>query len=116
MKFIVDRTSSWHNEKPCKEAKRQSFTYLDHRTCKTLKEARESGRIPEFFESGTNHREEDGMIVRDIGKIKYYTIELNSMDELTQFIDKYGEVVISAFNGIKENVKYKIEIYDSWRE
>ena len=37
-------------------------------------------------------------------------IDINSLDELIKFVDKYGEIVVST-----ENDPY-IEIYDTYRE
>lgn len=57
---------------------------------------------------------------------KIYTIDINTIDELLEFIDKYGRVIIAE--SIKDmgyydylepqpyTEKYFIEIYDDWRE
>ena len=41
-----------------------------------------------------------------------WIIEINSLDELIQFSEKYGELIITGnYKGLKE-----IEIYDDYRE
>lgn len=44
---------------------------------------------------------------------RWWTIELNNLDELMEFCSEYGEVIISP----KCNSPYyRIEIYDGYRE
>ena len=40
-----------------------------------------------------------------------WIIELNSIDELLKFVDKYGDLVLQFFDN-----RYEIEIYDGYRE
>lgn len=118
MKFVVRRTSEWDDEvSPCKEAKRDSVVRVETRTCLSPEEfdkrfAKQEGK---WFSVGTNHRvNEKGLIVRDNGLIDVWSIELNSLEELVDFVDKYGEIVV----GVDwHNQDYKaIEIYDDYRE
>lgn len=49
----------------------------------------------------------------------YNIVEINSLDDLMKFIDKYGKIVISKkydFIKTKPEHNYEIEIYDYWRE
>ena len=42
-----------------------------------------------------------------------WTVEINSLDELIQFVEKYGTVIIDrSYDG----KAFVLEIYDTWRE
>lgn len=125
MKFIISRTSVWDygewKDIECKEAKRilQPLTYLDYRSVKTLKEAKQerySHWANDWFKHGENHREEKGMVVRDLIKRDHYRreVEINSLEELIKFKEKYGEIIITT--GSYEEYPHQIEIYDGYRE
>ena len=118
MKFVVYRTSSWNNEiSPCEEARRDSIVRVETRTCLSPEEfdkrfAKQEGT---WLSVGTNHRvNERGWIVRDREMIDVWSIEINSLEELADFVNKYGEIVI-GFNCNNQEYKY-IEIYDDYRE
>lgn len=118
MKFIVSRTSVWdEKQQPCEEAKRESVPYVESYNCKTPEEFDKSGvmrREGSWLSVGTNHRvNKKGYITRDNGMRDVWSIEINSIEELIEFVDKHGEIVIQdAFcSDYKE-----IEIYDDWRE
>jgi len=116
MQFIVTRTSDWLG-KPCDEAKRATATYLDYRRAKSLEEAQTKSWFKEWYDSTTNHRvdPEYGVVVGEAKeKDDVWVIEINSLDELLQFIRKYGQVVISECP--YKEYPYEIEIYDTWRE
>lgn len=54
----------------------------------------------------------DSIVVDDM-TINVWFIEINTIEELTNFVDKYGDIVIADSN----LGEYKeIEIYDTWRE
>lgn len=112
MKFIISRTSAWEG-RPCKEAKKEKLTHLDYRTVKTLKEARKHKVMNSpisWFANGQNHREENGMVVRDM-EFEYWTIECENILDL---YDRYGSLVIQD-SECKE-YPIEIEIYDGYRE
>lgn len=118
MKFIVSRTSDAFSRKPpCNEAKRDKIVRVDTRTFPTPEEfdLRRSAIEGKWFDVGTNHRiDERGYITRDNGTIEVWTIELNSLVDLIDFCDKYGDAVIQP---CCFNKSYKeIEIYDDYRE
>ncbi len=118
MKFIVYRTSSWGRDMPpCAEAKRDSIVRVETRTCLSPEEfdkrfAKQEGK---WFSVGANHRvNEKGYITRDNGTWDVWSIEINSLEELVDFVNKYGEIVI-GFDYNNKEYKY-VEIYDDYRE
>lgn len=46
--------------------------------------------------------------------LKTYTVEINSLEDLIEFIDKYGDIIISK--PYNKSRPYVIEIYDAWRK
>lgn len=116
MKFTIRRTSGWEDEKPCEEATPCEVTRVDIRSLKTPEEFdnRLGLREGKWLENGTNHRKIDGHIARDMGTVKCWAIELNSLEELIALYYKYGELVIATNMWDKETPS--IEIYDDYRE
>ena len=117
MLFQVTRTSAWYEDKPYDKCIQIKLTKEDRRTFRTPEEydercAKHSGK---WFDFGTNHRVEDGFIVRDLGTEDVWAIEINSLEELLAFgAEVKQELVIGT-----SYVDYKtpmIEIYDDWRE
>jgi hypothetical protein len=97
MKFIVTRrvSSIGDEEKPCDEAKRQALTPLDYREVETLEEAKKKVWFKEWYESGTNHREEGGRVVCEKKeKEQRWVVEINSLEELMDFQSKYGDIIV----------------------
>ena len=118
MKAIIRRTSILGDAKPCDEAKPAQATLQDWRTLKTLDEARKHKFLgEEWFKEGTNHREEKGMVVRDLPCQKVWAIEINSLDDLIALHLKYGDIIITG-DGDDEYKEYplQLEIYDDYRE
>ena len=118
MKFIVSRTSQWDDENPpCEEAKRDSVVLVETRALYTPEEfdKKFAQREGKWLSVGTNHRvNEKGYITRNNGTIDVWLLELNNLEELVEFVDKYGEIVIGTD---WRNKDYKsIEIYDDYRE
>jgi hypothetical protein len=115
MKFQISRTSVW-NGKPCDDAKKETLTRLDWRTFKSLDEVRKAAYAGVYWlEEGSNHREENGMVVRELEQ-EVWTIEINSLEELLNLSDSYGPLVFeSATNEYKPSLG-RIEIYDDYRE
>ena len=116
MKFLVTRTSDYSDEtQPIEEARLVETTHIDRRTVKTLEEAKNAHWGTYFFASGKNHREENGMVARDMDK-KYsdWEIEITNLRQLIGIIKKYGEIIISSSN--VKGYEYEIEIYDGYRE
>ncbi len=116
MKFIVHRTSDWlEKNAPCKGAKLDEYIYIDRRTVKTLKDARKYWWGEEYLNNGTNHREEYGMIARDLKPVKKWTIEIYSLEDLLKLQKKEGNLIIHDIDDLK-GIELGIEIYDDYRE
>ena len=118
MKFIVSRTSMWGEGKsPCEEAKRDSIVCVETRTLYTPEafDERFAKREGKWLSVGTNHRvNKKGYITRDNGMIDVWYVEFNTLEELIEFCNKYGNVVIEDYMW---NEEYKeIEIYDDYRD
>lgn len=116
MKFIVRRASQWGDAKPCDEVCHEIITRVDTRYCFSPEEY-DAGHVGErkWLEAGSNHRyNSEGHIQRDYGTVDVWTIEINTLEELMKFINKYGSVVIGD-NYQNENYK-EILIYDDYIE
>ena len=86
MKFKVRRTSEWDVDvQPCKEAHQETFVSIDLR----------------------------GKIARDFDAIGWF-IEINTLEELLKFREKYGDLVLTKHYLNPEIVE--VEIYDDYRE
>lgn len=108
MNFVVSRKrmSVTENQKPCEEAKELELTPLDCRTVGTIEEAKGKIWYKEWLEGGENHREENGMVVCDKKeKSKQWVVELNTLEELLAFQNKYEEISISDGTLYKETSK-----------
>lgn len=105
MRYQVRRTSAY-NEKPCSEAFTATVDVWD---TKTISEERFDAQSKNSWRSrGTDHKvEENGYISRKIGTEEVWMIVINTLEELQEFIKKYGKVVVNEDG---------IEIYDGWRE
>lgn len=108
MKFIVSRTivSLRESRKPCDEAVEEELTPMDYRTVKTLEDAKKKVWYKDWIEGGQNHREERGMVVCDRKVMeKQWVVEIDSLEELIAFQEKYGEILISDSTPYKEAKK-----------
>lgn len=111
MRFKVERTSRSDEMSPCPEAKKLNYIRIDERFVddpNIYGETKES-----WLSKGSNHRIENGHIKRDFRETGWF-IEINLLEELVEFEDNYGPLVINKSwenPGILE-----IEIYDTYRE
>ena len=48
------------------------------------------------------------------GKTNIWTIEINTLEELINFVKKYGTIIIDDSG--EKSVPFEIEIYDDYRE
>lgn len=46
----------------------------------------------------------------------YQLIEVNTFEEIMDFVEKYNRIVIEKLEDDKGEARYVIEIYDYWRE
>lgn len=117
MKFVINRASQWSDDAPCEEAKRDSIIRVETRTLRTPEEfdAKFARREGKWFSVGTNHRvDERGWITRDNGMMDVWVIEINTLDELIEFCDKYDDIIIDSY--FRNKAYKRILIYDDYIE
>lgn len=112
MKFKITRTSAWREEKPCEEAQEVELEYIDFRSVSREEMVKNHGERFNDYINKTLRNGANGCY-KVKGKEKAFTIEINSIDELIKFMDKYGSIVITPNEDIELP---EIEIYDTWRE
>lgn len=114
MIYVLRRTSVF-DDKPCDEAIKRSFENWSSRSC-TEEYFNQCFSASEglWRSKGKNHSLIDGGITRQNDNVEKWSIEINTLEELTAFIDKYGSIVIRA-DWDDPNAKM-IEIYDDYRE
>jgi hypothetical protein len=107
--YVCSRTSAY-GERPCDEAFEISLVNTDTRACNDPKKIpANAGTDGDWYERGTNHRVEGGMIRRDLGTKTEWAVEIL---DILQFVQDYGPCILSVdVDGI--NI---IEIYDDYRE
>lgn len=121
MRFIVTRTSA-SNEKPCDGAEERIAVWVDRRDVADPREipAFRDQDVSWWYGVGTNHRVENGKIVRNLDTETMWTVEVEDVAALMRFIDTYGKVVVSPASDSHYEcdgvVLPEIEIYDDWRE
>lgn len=118
MKVIIRRTSlCGDEEKPVDEAVliNRTLHYLDKRTASSLEEAKATIWYNEWISSGSNHREGNGYIVRDVEVVKrVWEVEINSLIDIISLSKKYGDIIIEESYYLE--YEFEIEIYDTYRE
>ena len=113
MEFMINRTSILTDEKPCEEAYIKKYIYKDTRKLTSFEEYDNMFK-ENFTDNGINHRiNKQGYIEREL-ESKAWFIKLDSLEELLEFTNKYGNIILdkSFFN----HDIYTIEIYDDYRE
>jgi hypothetical protein len=111
MKFKITRTSEWNEKSPCEEAKQGMGKVYDERTCTEeyfdLNLAKHYNGL-KWKERGSEHTVlPNGNIKRRLEDSPYWTIEINTLEELIALSEKYGEIILDGDS---------IEIYDDYRE
>lgn len=118
MKVIVERTSNWGSEeKPIDEAVLVNSTlhYQERRDVSSMEEAKTKFWYNEFISSGTNHREKNGYIVRDVEIVEsVWEVEIENLNDILSIFKKYGDIIIKE--SIYSEYDFTIEIYDAYRE
>lgn len=112
MKFIVSskKVGLTGPRKPCDEAKEEEITPLDYRMVSTFEEAKKKVWYKDWIEGGVNHREENGMVVCEKKqKNKEWVMVINTLEELLDLQNKYGEILIMDSSPYKE-VKKELKI------
>lgn len=113
MEFMITRTSVWFDDKPCDEAYEKDCMRKDVRTLKSFEEYDNKFK-DNFHDRGVNHKiNKDGYIEREF-EDKAWFIEINSLEDLLEFENKFGPIIVSTS---WTNYEYMmIEIYDDYRE
>lgn len=108
MLFEISRTSSRcdYTEQPCEGAVLSQRPRVDRRTVDDPKKLRFGSDT--WYQHGTNHRVEDGHIVRDMEMVSIWVIDIQSLDALMTFIRECGDAIVLS--------ETSIEIYDDRRE
>ena len=109
--LVCKRTSVWR-EKPCEDAEEVSFIRVDRRTTNDPMKNPHIGKA--WYDTGRNHRVENGMIARDFDD-KRWMVRIADGAALQAFCEKYGEIILSL-NYDGTDPCYEVEIYDDYRE
>lgn len=116
MEFIVKRASDIFAEnKPCEEAYQKEIEDIQEYYLNAFEEY--DAKWGKFTNTGINHRvNERGNIEREVPEYMedMWIVNINTLEELLDFKEKYGKVVIGESN---KNYHYnQITIYDHWLE
>lgn len=115
MLFRVCRTSVCdYSKKPYEDCIPIMVKRIDRRRFSSPEEFNEicGKREGNWFDTGKNHRVEDGCIVRDLEPVQNWGIEINSLEELIEFKNKVENKII-----IHDDITApRLEIYDDYRE
>ena len=117
MKFIIERTSNYSSDfSPCEEAFKMQVEKWHTRTCNEEEfNRRFSDREGLWRSKGKNHTiTSEGHITRQEENVERYGIEINTIEELYSFAQKYGRVIFDAES--YDSPCPTIEIYDDYRE
>ena len=106
------RTSAYGCERPCEEAEEVPFVCVDRRATDDPMKLHAIGKA--WYESGRNHRVENGMIARDFDALRWM-VRIKDEVALQAFCEKYGQLVLTL-NTEGETPCYELEIYDGYRE
>ena len=109
--LVCRRTSVWDG-KPCDEAQEVPFVRVDRRTTDDPMKNQDIGKA--WYDTGRNHRVENGMIARDFDD-KRWVVRIADEAALQAFCEKYGRVILTLNTNGAEPC-YEVEIYDDYRE
>lgn len=112
MKFEINRTSEY-GKKPCEEAVKSTIVNVDIRTVDNPEKLK-CMSVEDWYNDGTNHRVINGEIARDFENKDCYTVEINTIEQLIELNNKYGELIIRK--SYIDDETPAIEIYDDYRE
>ena len=112
MNYLVEKASIWSGICPIDEAFPGEYGHIDIRTLSSFEEY-DRKFSDNFKDIGYDHCiNKDGEIQRTITRVGWF-IEINNLEELHEFIKKYGDIVIqdNEFSTVP-----KIIIYDDYLE
>lgn len=112
-KFRIRRASNHYSGiQPCEEAKQKKYFHMNWKTSDDpAKVPFYKGETDWWYNEGTNHRVEDGVIVRDMERDGWF-VEFNNLDELLAFVNREDEIIIEE----DRQYNYSIVIYDDYIE
>lgn len=119
MKFLITRTSRKYVEQPpCEEARAEKYVVVDRRSVDDPRKFTAYRHNPDeamqmWYGDGSNHRVENGMIVRDMQERIRWVIDIENLEQLMELQRKYGELILNTDDN---NNDPAIEIYDDYRE
>lgn len=116
--FEVARTSCWTDKCPYEKCIPIKLTRVETRTLRTPEEFDErfSKSEGKWLEVGSNHRvNKQGFITRDREERDTYGIEINSLEELMNFMDEVNEFIVLRESWTDGKTPC-LEIYDDYRE
>lgn len=121
MKFKVSRTSIFGDKKPCDGVTLEKFDYIERRSCSEEEFNKVLAKIEGLWRSkGINHTTFENEYSKGIQRTfpqdeEGWFIELNSLEDLIQFMNKVGKGIVLGKYWGNESI-YEIEIYDAYRE
>lgn len=99
MKFMVSRISLWDEEKPCENVVSETYNVIEVKTLKSFNEfdVKFGETEGKWLSKGVNHCiNKKGYIQREFPNNRNgWFIELNSLDELLNFKNKYGDIIVT---------------------
>ena len=119
MEFKISRTSLSNKKKPCDSAYKKEIIKIDERGFNDFDEFKEM--LHENWKArGFNHK-----IIPANNKFNHqhiyrefndeiWCIEINSLEELLELQDKYGEIILGT--SFENDSIRELEIYDDYRE
>ncbi len=110
-RLVCRRTSVWQG-KPCDEAEEVPYVRVERRTIDNPMKNPYIGK--EWYDTGRNHRVENGMIARDFDD-KRWMVRIANGAALQAFCEKYGTIIL-RLNTDGAEPCYEVEIYDDYRE
>lgn len=108
-RFLITRTRNWSDEKPCEEAVRQSYTHTEEWFL-----FRANKYPNEWQQTGTNHRTEGDMAVKEVADSDWF-VEIDTLEALLAFRQKHGPIILDEREDRLSPLP-TIEIYDGYRE
>ena len=116
MIYILKRASEYNEKSPCEEAVLRPFENWQARSCtEEYFDEHYSPKLGLWRSKGLNHTTTlDGNIIRQMEDVIQWSIEINTIEELHQFVKKYGNIVIYENYG-NHNADC-INIYDTYIE
>jgi len=120
MRFIVTRTSTWSDNRPCDEAVPVTLEWWDCRTFKTEQEHDNRLALTDgpWRSKGSEHGAWEEGIRRRLDDRQAWAVDLPDLAALMAFAAKHGQLVIEGPRPHEhgDTALPSIEIYDGYRE